>query len=144
MKPDTHYICDACTLNYLLAYFPGMKKTVVIGASPDPGRYSNIVCQMLSEAGHEFVPIGIRRGHINGQGILDMRQKPPVENVHTVTIYLNPKNQEEWYDYILSLNPHRIIFNPGTENPVFARKATEHGIYTEFACNLVLLSTGQF
>jgi uncharacterized protein len=121
-----------------------MKKTVVIGASPDPGRYSNVVCRMLSEAGCEFVPVGIKRGHIEGREILDMRQKPVIENVHTVTMYLSPKNQEEWYEYIFSLNPSRIIFNPGTENPDFARKATALGIHTEFACNLVLLRTGQF
>ena len=121
-----------------------MKKTVVIGASPDPGRYSNIVCHMLSEEGHEFVPVGIRRGHIDGREILDIKQKPAIENVHTVTIYLSPENQQEWYDYIFSLKPHRIIFNPGTENPDFARKATELGIAAEFACNLVLLRTGQF
>lgn len=144
MKPYTHYICDACTLNFILAYFPGMKKTVVIGASPDPGRYSNIVCRMLSEAGHEFVPVGIRRGYIDGREILDIKQKPALENVHTVTMYLSPNNQVEWFDYIFSLKPHRIIFNPGAENPGFARKATELGIYAEFACNLVLLRTGQF
>lgn len=121
-----------------------MKKTVVIGASPNPGRYSNVVCRMLLETGHEFVPVGIKSGHIDGHEILDIRQQPDVENVHTVTLYLNARNQKEWYDYIFSLNPKRIIFNPGAENPEFARKASERGIKAEVACNLVLLSTRQF
>jgi uncharacterized protein len=121
-----------------------MKKTVVIGASPDPARYSNIVCRMLADAGHEFVPVGIKGGHILGREILNIREKPAIENVHTVTMYLSPKNQIEWVDFVFSLKPRRIIFNPGTENPEFARKAVELGIEAEFACNLVLLGTGQF
>jgi len=121
-----------------------MKKTVVIGASPAQSRYSNIACHMLSKAGHPFVPIGIKSGTINGETILDIRKKPTVENVHTVTLYLSPKNQPNWYDYILSLNPKRIIFNPGTENMEFAEMVRSKGVDAEFACNLVLLSTGQF
>ena len=121
-----------------------MRKTVVLGASPDPSRYSYIACQMLDRAGFEFVPVGIRRGEILGKTILDLKQQPPVDDVHTVTIYLNPKNQLEWYDYILSLNPQRIIFNPGTGNVELAELAENKGIEADFACNLVLIQTGQF
>jgi predicted CoA-binding protein len=121
-----------------------MKKTVVIGASPEQSKYSNLVCRMLSDAGIEFVPVGIKRGEINGQKILDLRDNPAIEQVHTVTLYLSPKNQVEWYDYMLNLLPKRIIFNPGTENMEFAEMANVKGIETEFACNLVLLRTGQF
>ncbi len=116
----------------------------MIGASPNPSRYSWAACQMLDEVGHEFVPVGIRKGEIFGRPILDLREKPQIIDVHTITIYLNPVNQQEWYDYILSLKPRRIIFNPGTENPELAKMAGEAGIEVEFACNLVLLSTGQF
>lgn len=121
-----------------------MKKTIVIGASPEKSRYSNLVCRMLSDAGIEFVPVGIKHGEIEGQKIMDLRDKPAIEQVHTVTLYLSPKNQVEWYDYILNLLPKRIIFNPGTENMEFAEIANAKGIETEFACNLVLLRTGQF
>ncbi len=121
-----------------------MKKTVVVGASPETNRYSNIVCRMLSDAGHEFVPLGIKRGEIDGRQIQDIRQKPAIQDVHTVTLYLSPKNQTDWYDYILGLQPERIIFNPGAENPELADKAISKGIEAEFACNLVLLRTGQF
>ena len=121
-----------------------MKKTVVIGASPESSRYSNLACQMLSDAGHTFVPVGIKQGEIDGEQILNLKEKPAIDGVHTVTMYLSPKNQPEWYDYILGLNPKRIIFNPGTENFEFAEMAKERGIDTEFACNLVLLRTGQF
>lgn len=121
-----------------------MKKTVVIGASPERSRYSNLVCQMLADAGIKFVPVGIKHGEIEGEEILDLRKKPAINQVHTVSLYLSPKNQTEWFDYILGLQPKRIIFNPGTENIEFAEMAHAKGIETEFACNLVLLRTGQF
>ncbi len=121
-----------------------MKKTVVIGASPEASRYSNLASNMLHSAGFEFVPVGIKKGEILGKSILNLRDKPVVENTHTVTIYLNPRIQKEWYDYILSLNPHRLIFNPGTENPELGELAEKNGIEVEYACSLVLIQTGQF
>ena len=121
-----------------------MKKTVVIGASPEPSRYSNMTCQMLAEAGIPFVPVGIKQGEIAGEKILDIRSKPMIENVHTVTMYLSPKNQPHWYDYILSLQPNWIIFNPGTENTSFQKMAKDQNIEVEVACTLVLLSSGQY
>jgi len=121
-----------------------MKKTVVIGASPEPSRYSYLASHMLDDAGFEFVPVGIKKGDILGKSILDLRDKPNIENVHTITIYLNPENQKDWYSYILSLNPKRLIFNPGTENPELGDLAEKKGIEVEYACNLVLIQTGQF
>lgn len=121
-----------------------MKKTVVIGASPEVSRYSNLASNMLHNAGFEFVPVGIKKGEILGKSILNLRDKPAVENTHTVTIYLNPRNQKEWYDYILSLNPLRLIFNPGTENTELGELAKKKGIEIENACSLVLIQTGQF
>lgn len=119
-------------------------KTVVIGASTNPARYSFIASNMLNEYGHEFIPVGIKKGDILDQEILDLRGKPFIEDVHTITMYLGPQNQPEWYDYLLSLKPVRIIFNPGTENSEFARLAEAQGIKTEAACTLVLLSTGSY
>ena len=121
-----------------------MKKTVVIGASPETSRYSNMASRMLDKAGFEFIPVGIKKGEILGKSILDLRNKPVIQKVHTVTIYLNPRNQKEWYIYILSLNPKRLIFNPGTENPELGNLAEMQGIEVEYACNLVLIRTGQF
>ena len=120
------------------------KKTVVIGASPNPGRFAFIASKMLQEYKVEFVPIGIRKGEIAGQTILDLKEKPPVEKVDTVTLYLGPQNQPEWYDYILSLKPKRIIFNPGTENQEFMKMAREKNIEVSPACTLVLLRSGQY
>ncbi len=121
-----------------------MKKTVVIGASPETSRYSNLASRMLTDAGFEFVPVGIKKGEILGKPILNLRDQPAIEDVHTVTIYLNPQNQKEWYNYILSLNPKRIIFNPGAENTELGDMATQQDIEVEYACNLVLIRTGQF
>lgn len=121
-----------------------MKKTVIIGASPNPSRYAYMVASMLAERQMPFVPVGIKKGNLFGEPILDLREKPEIDDVHTVTMYLGPHNQPEWYDYILSFNPERIVFNPGTENPEFFKMAREQGVEVAVACNLVLLSTGQF
>ena len=99
---------------------------------------------MLKDNDYDFVPVGIKHGEVAGEHILDIRQKPSIDNVHTVTLYLGPQNQPEWYDYILSLKPKRIIFNPGTENPEFEQLANKEGIETEEACTLVLIRTKSY
>lgn len=121
-----------------------MKKTVIIGATPNPSRYAFLAAERLHKHAIDFVPVGIRSGEVFGQSILDLRNKPAVSDVHTVTLYLNPTNQLPWEDYILSLSPQRVIFNPGTENPAFASRLEEEGIETVEGCTLVMLSTGQF
>ena len=119
-----------------------MKKTVVLGASPNPTRYSNQAVKRLVSINIEAVPVGVRKGAIEGINIIT--ETSPIENVHTITLYLNPERQKPYYDYILSLSPKRIIFNPGTENPELIRIAKEHNIETEIACTLVLLAVGEY
>ncbi len=119
-----------------------MKKTLVLGASLKPDRYSNIATRRLLSAGHETIPMGLRAGQIEGTDII--LEQILLEDVDTVALYLNPLRQEAYYDYILGLKPKRIIFNPGTENPVLARLARENGIESVFACMLVMLSTDQY
>lgn len=121
-----------------------MKKTLVVGATPHAHRYAFMATERLQNAGHETLPIGIRRGEINGKEIMDLRRKPEIADIDTITLYINPLWQEEWGDYLLSLNPKRIIFNPGTENPSFAGQARELGIEVAFACTLVMLSAGTY
>jgi predicted CoA-binding protein len=118
------------------------KKVVVIGASTDPDRYSNIVTVRLLQNKYEVVPIGTKKGIINDTEIITNR--PEIENVHTVTLYINPRIQPEYYDYILKLRPKRIIFNPGTENIEFEKLAALNGIEAIEACNLVMLATKTF
>lgn len=120
------------------------KKTVIIGASPNPTRYAYLAANKLVAYNHEIVPIGIKTGTVAGMEILDLRTKPKVHGVDTVTMYLNPTNQEAWKEYILSLKPSRIIFNPGTENDAFQAMANDQGIETLDACTLVMLSANQF
>lgn len=121
-----------------------MKKTVIIGATPNPGRYAFLAAQMLKEYHHEIVPVSIKTGEVLGTEILDLRKKPPIDNVDTVTLYIGPQNQPEWYDYILSLKPKRIIFNPGTENPEFEKMAEAKKIETVEGCTLVMLRSYQY
>ena len=121
-----------------------MKRTAILGATPNPSRYAFIAAQMLVDHGHEIVPIGIKKGQVVGTDIVDLRQKPSIGSIDTVTLYLGPQNQPEWYNYIIGLNPKRIIFNPGTENFEFQQLATRAGIETEEACTLVLLRIGSY
>ena len=120
------------------------KKTAVIGATPNPTRYAYIASNMLLEYDHELIPIGIKSGKIHGKEILDIREKPIVKDIDTITLYIGPKHQPEWYEYLLSLNPKRIIFNPGTENEEFAGIASAKDIEVTNACTLVLLRTGLY
>ena len=119
-----------------------MKKTVVIGASDNPARYSFRAVNMLQSHGHEVVPVGIRQGQVAGLAI--HTDRPAEAGVDTVTLYVGPQNQPAWYDYILDLKPKRLIFNPGTENEELEQLAQARGIRTEEACTLVLLSIGNY
>ncbi len=114
------------------------KKTLVLGATTNPSRYAYLATARLQEHNIEVVPVGIREGEINGEPIL--LGQPEVEEIHTITLYLNPQRQEAYYDYILSLKPKRIIFNPGTENATLSRLAKEQGVEPIIGCTLVMLS----
>ena len=120
------------------------KKTAVIGATPNATRYAYIASEMLLDYDHEVVPIGIKKGNVLGIDILNIRERPKVDNIHTITLYIGPTNQPEWYEYLLSLKPQRIIFNPGTENDEFAKMARSQGVEATFACTLVLLRLGSY
>jgi predicted CoA-binding protein len=120
-----------------------MKKTLVLGASSNPERYSYLAVHKLLEKGHEVVPVGIQQNaRIGEQPILN--GQPDIEGVHTVTLYLNPGRQQAYYDYILHLHPERIIFNPGTENPELIQLAKANEIEPVIACTLVMLATDQY
>lgn len=120
------------------------KKTVIIGATDNPSRYAYLAAENLQARHYEFVPVGIKKGNVLGQPILDLSTRPAIPDVDTVTLYVGPRNQAEWYDYILSLAPKRIIFNPGTENPEFQQMAAAAGLEVTEACTLVMLRTGQY
>jgi uncharacterized protein len=118
------------------------KKTVIIGASENPERYAYMAAHRLVKYGHTIVNLGKKQGNVAGEPIFT--DKPIVEEVDTVTLYINPMHQKEWYDYILALRPQRIIFNPNTENPELEQLAKKQGIETVEGCTLVMLGSGQF
>ena len=118
------------------------KKTLVLGAYDNPARYSYLAIQRLRSHGHPVVGIGRKNTKVADVNI--EKEKVPITDVDTVTLYLNPTHQQEYYDYIISLHPKRIIFNPGTENDKLVELAKEKNIQTLEACTLVLLSTGQY
>ncbi len=119
-----------------------MKKTLVVGASPNPDKYSYKATMMLNEYNHPVVAFGIKKGKIESQKIIN--ELPTDKDFDTVTLYLNPQNQEMYIDYILNLKPKRVVFNPGTENPKFKKMLLEKGVKALEACTLVLLRTGQY
>ena len=118
------------------------KHTVVIGASPNPSRYSHRAVQMLDSADHPVKAVGIREGEISGIQIT--KELKPFDAVDTVSLYVGPRNQDYWKGYIKGLKPKRVIFNPGTENDDFQNELTREGIEVEEACTLVLLSMGSY
>ncbi len=118
------------------------KKIVVIGASTNLDRYSNKAVKLLVQKGYNVFAIGKTQGTIEGVEILN--EKILFQDIDTVTLYLNPINQKEYFDYIIALNPKRVIFNPGTENHLFYKILEENAIEVEIACTLVLLTTNQF
>jgi len=120
------------------------KKTVIIGATTNPARYAFTAAGMLSEYGHEIVPVGIKSGSVYGKEILQINKRPVITDVDTVTLYIGPQHQPQHYDYILSLKPKRVIFNPGTENAEFEKLVTDSGAEALEACTLVLLRSNQY
>ena len=117
-------------------------KTLVMGASLNPERYAYKAVERLTSHGIPTVAYGLKQGELFGVKIDTSLQN--YQNIDTVTLYLNPERQKDFYTYILSLKPRRVIFNPGTENPEFMEILDQNHIYYETACTLVLLGTGQF
>lgn len=118
------------------------QKVLVMGASTNPSRYSFIATNMLLEYGHEVHLFGIKKGEV--AGITIQNDFPSIDELDTITLYLGPQNQPQYYNDILSAGAKRVIFNPGTENPELVTKLKEKGIYPEIACTLVLLRSEQF
>jgi predicted CoA-binding protein len=119
-----------------------MKKTVVIGASDNPERYSYRAVRMLKQHGHPVVAVGLRKGEIDGVTIQTTQEQ--VADVDTVTLYVGPQNQEPWLNYIVQLKPKRVIINPGTENAHLHDFLVQYNIEPVEACTLVMLSVGNY
>jgi len=119
-------------------------RVAIIGATTNTARYAYLAAEMLHQYHYDFVPVGIRKGKVFGKEIIDIRSFPAIENIDTVTLYIGPGRQAGYYDYIFSLNPKRIIFNPGTENMEFINMTKEKGIVALEACTLVMLRLGNF
>ena len=118
------------------------KKTLVLGATDNPSRYAYMAVKRLLEHGNEVVAVSNKKGEVLGIPI--QNDFPKIDNVHTVTLYVGTRNLDHYIDYILSLNPKRIIFNPGTAHEGLEKKAKEQGIETVDGCTLVMLSIGDF
>jgi len=119
-----------------------MKKTLIIGASPDPSRYAYKAAHMLKRFNHDIVNVGIKKGEVAGVEI----EKPTEihQDIDTITLYIGPALQPQYHDYILDTKPKRVIFNPGTENYELEKLLDQHDIEPIRACTLVMLSTGQY
>jgi uncharacterized protein len=118
------------------------KKTLVLGASDNPNRYSYLAIRRLRAYGHPVVAVGRKQAIVEDVPIT--KEKNPLTDIDTVTLYLNPTHQKEYYDYIISVKPKRIIFNPGAENNELVKLAKANNIQVLEACTLVMLGTGQY
>jgi hypothetical protein len=119
-----------------------MKKTLIIGASSNPERYAYKAAERLLSYGHEIELLGLRPDVIFGKTIDTERKN--YQDIDTVTLYVGPQNQPSYYEYVVSLKPKRVIFNPGTENREFESILKQNEITAEEACTLVLLGTQQY
>lgn len=119
-----------------------MKKTLVLGATTAPNRYAYLAVHALLRHAHEVVPVGIREGEVGGLPILS--GMPAIPDVDTITLYIGPQRQPAYYEYLFSLQPKRIIFNPGTENPELMDMAEARGVEVVEGCTLVMLSIGAY
>lgn len=119
-----------------------LKKTLVVGASENPARYSNKAIHKLRYYGQPVVALGLKSGKVEDVEI--ETGQPTFAGIDTITLYLSAKNQEPLQEYLLNLKPKRIIFNPGAENEDLKNKAIEKGIEVEEACTLVMLTIGAF
>lgn len=117
------------------------KRTLVIGASTNPARYSYLAIRSLLKNNYPVVALAKRVSEIAG---IPIQTNFPEKNIHTVTLYIGPKHQPGYYQKIIRLKPKRVIFNPGTENDELIKLLGENGIETVEACTLVMLSTGQY
>jgi predicted CoA-binding protein len=120
-----------------------MKKTLVLGASPKEDRYSNRAVKMLTDHGHPVIAVGLREGFIDETPII-LASQVSATDIDTISLYVGPNNQPEYYDFLLNLSPKRILFNPGTENEELMDLARKRNIEVEEACTLVLLSTNAY
>ena len=118
--------------------------TLIIGATTNPERTAFQAAGLLKQKGIQFIAVGIKEGTVFGEPILAREKLAPDAKIDTVTLYVRPEIQKEWYDQIVALKPRRIIFNPGTENPEFEKIASAAGIESINACTLVMLTTGQY
>jgi uncharacterized protein len=118
------------------------KKTLVIGASPKPERYSNKAMRMLLQHGHEVT--GLAKRAVQTKNVQIVTTFPEEKDIHTVTMYIGPSLQPEYYESIENLQPRRVIFNPGTENPEFQKRLRNAGIEVIENCTLVMLRSGTF
>ncbi|MDC7218320.1 MAG: CoA-binding protein [Spirochaetales bacterium] len=118
------------------------KKTLVIGASEKPERYAFKAITKLRSHGHPVEALALKPGKVGDVEFIT--KQTPLDNIDTVTLYVGPRNQPAYYDYVKSLSPRRVLFNPGTENSEFRELLKNEGIEVMEACTLVLLSTNQY
>lgn len=119
-----------------------MKPTLILGATTNPDRYAYLAAERLTRYGHEIIPVGIKTGSVQGKEILN--GQPDVPEVDTVTLYVGPRHQPEYYDWLMRVAPRRIIFNPGTENAELMKLARKNGIEVVAGCTLVMLTANQY
>jgi uncharacterized protein len=119
-----------------------VKKTMVLGASPNPARFSHKAVKSLLRNNVPVVPLGIKKGEAGGLEII--KEWLMFDDIHTITLYIGPVRQKQYYSYLLSLHPKRIIFNPGTENPEFMAMARKEGIEVLEDCTLIMLNAGRY
>jgi uncharacterized protein len=115
---------------------------VILGASTNPNRYSYRATEELVSHDYKVIPVGNKKGELFGISIED--DYPIDKSVDTIGMYLSARNQEFYYEKILTNPPRRVIFNPGTYNTDFEKRLQSKGVETLRSCVLIMLSRGLF
>jgi len=118
------------------------KKTLIIGATTKPEKAAFKAIEMLVAKGHSVLALGQNSGEV--AGIKINTKAIPVKNIDTISLYINPSRQRDYYNYIVETKPKRVLFNPGTENPEFYQLLELNNIKFEAACTLVLLTLNKY
>jgi uncharacterized protein len=120
------------------------KKIIVVGASDNPERYSYKAIKMLQAKGYTPIPVHPKLTEIESLKVYPSLESLPKEEFDTITLYINPEISSSLAEEIIKINPHRVIFNPGSENAELEKVLSVNEIETLEACTLVMLSTEQF
>jgi predicted CoA-binding protein len=113
---------------------------LVLGATDNTNLTSYSAIKLMMHRGLHVMALGPKKTRIDQIAITD--EPAAIKQADVVSIFLSAKKQRKYYDYILSLKPEKLVFNPGTENPELEFLAQKNQIQIIKGCTIALLANG--